>query len=374
MHIKIMANELMRALSTAMHALAPKNSNHQLEGVLFTCMDDGRIRLTISNDNMMIESFRKANIIEGGKVLFPARILYDLIRRLDGELDIECNEEKRTAKVVAYNSKTDIRLMEAANYPLPPVLDKEVSVRIKEKDLVRAVFGTTFAAAPPDAQNRSLRGCMFDFKDGVVNFVCLDGFRVAIHRVKVESASAPKARAILERDAMNEIAKMLSPESEDYLSFHVSIDAMKVCINDETIIYNGQMLGKFIEYESLLPKSWTTTVKINRLTFISAVERSNIFSKFVNNLVVMKLSEEGMKLVVKSEQGNVDDIVPIELEGAPLTLGFNNRYLMEMLKNINETDIFMHFNTNISPCIVMPKEGDEFYYLVLPMRLSGLEC
>lgn len=373
MHIKIMANELMRALSTAMHALAPKNSNHQLEGVLVTCMEDGRIRLTISNDNMMIESFRKANIIEGGKVLFPARILYDLIRRLDGELDIVCNEEKRTAKITAFNSKTDIRLMEAANYPLPPVLDKEVSIRMKEKDLVRAVFGTTFAAAPPDAQNRSLRGCMFELKDGMAYFVCLDGFRVAIHKVHVESSSVPTARAILERDAMNEIAKMLSAESEDYLSFHVSIGAMKVCINNETNIYNGLMLGKFIEYESLLPKTWTTSVKINRMTFISAVERSSIFSRFVNNLVVMRLSDEGMKLSVKSEQGNVDDVVPMELEGAPLTLGFNNRYLMEMLKNINETDIFMHFNTNISPCIVVPKEGDDFYYLVLPMRLSGLE-
>lgn len=370
MHIKIMANELVRALSTAMHALSSKNTLPQLDGVLVTTVGDDTIELVISNGNMLIEVTRKVKVLEEGSVLFPARLLYDLARRLDGELEIICDREKRQARVIGMGSKTDMRLMDDESFPGTPKVDADLDIRLKQRDFAKAVNGVIFAAAIENLR-RILKGCLMEVNGSDVSFVCLDGFRVAIQKLQLENGIEGSKKAVLPVETIGEVARMVDSDSDETIRLRVNDRFLQISLGEDTNIFSPLLLGEYIDYKQLLPTSWTTSVKIKRHSFMGAVERSGLFARFVNNTVRMSLSPECMQLKVTGEKGNVDEKIDISFEGLNLELGFNNKYLMEALRNIDSNEMLLHFNTNLSPCLITPVKGDQYIYLILPVRLVG---
>ena len=85
----------------------------------------------------------------------------------------------------------------------------------------------------------------------------------------------------------------------------------------------------------------------------------------------MEITDQNMEITSKSEEGNVKEEVIISKEGNDLTIGFNSKYLMDVLKVIEDDEIAMLLNTSISPCLVEPVLGNQFEYLILPVRITN---
>ena len=106
---------------------------------------------------------------------------------------------------------------------------------------------------------------------------------------------------------------------------------------------------------------------------MEAIERASLFAKVgKNNLIKLNIQENELEITSKSEEGNVRENVYISREGKDLIIGFNSKYLIDSLKAIDDENIVMLFNTPISPCLITPVEGNEYEYLVLPVRITNL--
>ena len=105
---------------------------------------------------------------------------------------------------------------------------------------------------------------------------------------------------------------------------------------------------------------------------LDSIERASLLAKVgKNNLIKLELTENNMEITSKSEEGNVKEDIIISKEGNDLVIGFNSKYLIDALKVIEEEQITMLFNTSISPCLIRPVTGENFEYLILPVRITG---
>ena len=114
-------------------------------------------------------------------------------------------------------------------------------------------------------------------------------------------------------------------------------------------------------------------IVLNKNDLTDAIERASLFAKVgKNNLIKLNIKENEMEITSKSEEGNVKEEVFISRDGKDLVIGFNSKYLLDSLKVIDDENIKMLFNTPISPCLIRPIEGNEYEYLVLPVRITNL--
>ena len=105
---------------------------------------------------------------------------------------------------------------------------------------------------------------------------------------------------------------------------------------------------------------------------MESIERASLLSKEgKNNLIKFAIKDTIVTITSKSEEGNVREEVLINKEGDDLDIGFNAKYVLDVLKSIDDEEIYMLFNTSITPCLVEPISGDSFEYLILPVRITN---
>ena len=129
--------------------------------------------------------------------------------------------------------------------------------------------------------------------------------------------------------------------------------------------------GEFMNYRRIIPSDNNCRVVLNRNDFLDGVERASLLAKVgKNNLVRLEIKDGSIEITSKSEEGNVKEYIIVSKEGNDLTIGFNSKYLIDVLKVIDDENIVLLFNTSVSPCLVKPVSGDNFEYLILPVRIS----
>jgi len=130
--------------------------------------------------------------------------------------------------------------------------------------------------------------------------------------------------------------------------------------------------GEFIRYRDVLPKESKIKLRVNKSDLMESIERASLLSKEgKNNLIKLSIKDTIVTITSKSEEGNVKEEVIITKEGEDLDIGFNAKYVLDVLKSIDDEEIYMYFNTSITPCLVEPVEGNAFEYLILPVRITS---
>ena len=128
--------------------------------------------------------------------------------------------------------------------------------------------------------------------------------------------------------------------------------------------------GDFINYNQIISTSFETVVNINKNQFEDALERASLLSKIgQNNLVKFEMSGDVLCLTSNSEIGNIKENVNIALHGKDLTIAFNARYFIEALRVLSDEFVTINFNSPSSPCIIKPLQGDDYLFLILPVRM-----
>ena len=144
---------------------------------------------------------------------------------------------------------------------------------------------------------------------------------------------------------------------------------------DQLEFIGGNIVGTgnvVVKYKDILPKEYQSRLKVNRGEMIDCLERASLLAKEgKNNLVKLSIVRDKILISSRSEEGNVKEELFVEKEGNDLEIGFNAKYLLDALKVIDDEEVVMEFNTNVSPCLIKPLEGNRWYeYLILPVRIS----
>lgn len=357
-------NELNTALSIVSRALAVRSTKPILEGILFESCDEG-LRLTCTDLALGIETLLPATFSEEGRAVLPGKLLCEIIRKLPGgPCDIVIGERMQ-ATIRCASVRTTINGFDPVEYPeLPQVEGERFEL---PQNTLKDMIGRTLFAIAQDESRPILTGCLMEINASEMRVVALDGFRLALRKENVAGPSAPVS-AVVGGRVLGDIAKILA-DTEESVSLCFTKSHVRMNIG-QTRVVARLLEGEFIRYRQILPEEWQTRVTVERAELGSAIDRASLIAREgKSNLVCFKLDGETLEVSSNSETGDMEEKMQVITEGKDLTIAFNVRYITDVLKALSDDQIVMRFNSNVSPCVVCPVEGDSYLYLVLPVRV-----
>jgi len=359
---------LTKALNTVSKAVTSRTTIPILKGILLEVNEDNTLTLSASDLDLSIEKRIEVVSEEAGSVVVSAKLFSDIVRKLPNqEIQVE-EQENNTIVIKCLASEFTIVGQPADEFPNIGEINEEKKL-VLEKDLLKEMIKKTSFAASIDESKGIIVGVLIEMEEESLNMVALDGFRMAITREQMKNEE--KKKIIIAARILNEINKIIS-ENEDSKEIYFVLDEKKaVFLLDETKIVLRLLEGDFIKYNDILPKECKTKVSVSRSELLDSIERASLLAKEgKNNLIRLSIFRDKIIITSRSEEGNVKEEVFIEKEGADLDIGFNSKYILDVLKVVSDDRIVMEFNTSVSPCLIKPLEGNEFEYLVLPVRIS----
>jgi len=360
---------LSKALNTVSKAVTSRTTIPILKGILLEVNSENTLTLSASDLDLSIEKRIEVSSEEEGSVVVSARLFSDIIRKLPNE-EIQIEEmENNTIVIKCLASEFTIVGQPADEFPNIGEINEEKKLSL-EKDILKEMIKKTSFAASIDESKGIIVGVLIEMEEEYLNMVALDGFRMAITREKMKNEE--KKKIIIAARILNEINKIIS-ENEDSKEIYFILDEKKaVFLLDGTKIVLRLLEGDFIKYNDILPKEHKSRVIVNRNELLNSIERASLLAKEgKNNLIKLSIFRDKIIITSRSEEGNVKEEVFIEKDGTDLEIGFNSKYILDVLKAVNDERIVMEFNTGVSPCLIKPLEGRKFEYLVLPVRISS---
>lgn len=364
MYIRCEQELLAAGLSVATRTLPARTTMPVLENIYIETATD-HINIVCTDLQKGIQTQVEAEIEEEGIILMPGRIFYEMIRKLPkGEVEIRV--EGGRADIRCGNSHTTLSCQDPGEYPSLPDVVSSLPIILRQEDLKEMIRQTAFAASL-DESRPILTGVLLEISGSTLRTVALDGFRLAMRQLTLGDDYGGLS-AVVPASALGEIGKILTGgDDKVYLTL---TDTHLLADMGSTRFVTRLLEGEFIKYTQILPGEWQTRAKVDCAAFGSAIDRAATLAREGrNNLIRLSMNQSGMTLYADSDFGKVEEVIPAEMEGKDLEIAFNARYIGDVLKNMNDETAYLCFNTNVSPCVIRPAEGDAFLFLVLPVRI-----
>ena len=362
---------LAKALNTVSKAVSNRTTIPILKGIMIKATEEGSLIMTASDLEISIKKEIEADVQEPGAVVVMAKLFGDIIRKLPNEDIFISNEEE--GKVLIKTSYSEFNVVAFATDEFPEIGNKEEGSEsvVIDRDILREMIRKTSFAASVDESKGVLTGILTEIDEESIKMVSLDGFRLAL--VKEYMKSLASYKFIIAAKVMNEISKIIS-EEDDESDIVIYLGEKREVINigkNEIII--RRMEGDFIKYNDILPADNTTHITVSREMLLESIERASLLSREgKNNLIKIIIKNDLMTITSRSEEGNVKEEIIVEKTGNDLEIGFNSKFVIDVLKVIDDEQVSLNFKTGVSPCVVKPVEGDNYEYLILPVRIPSM--
>ena len=357
--------DLSVATGQVIKAISNKTTNPVLEGIKIEAVGD---TLTLSSTDLELAIIKtiRAQVKEEGVTVIPGKFFSDFLRRLTSEkIDLELVDNKKM-KISYTDSESFIQCFSPLEFPNLDTVDEEDYFVISKKDFKSLISKTIFSTALDDTRP-VLKGVCLEIKENTITAVGLDGYRLALVN-KPLMKSTKQTSIIVPSKSLTEIVKFLDDSEEE----------IKVCLQrnflmvevDSTKIISRLIDGEYINYKQIIPKEFTTSIVIDKNIFEEAIDRTSVLSRTDrNNLVKLDIKERLMTLTSNSDIGNIKENIGVSLRGNDILIAFNARYFAEALRTISDEVVKISFNMPASPCVITPSEGEEFLFLILPVRI-----
>ncbi len=365
--------KILKALNSVTKAVAIRTTMPILEGILIQT-NDNEIKLTCYDLELGIEYIIKdCNIQEQGATVVNAIMFSEIIRKLpDTEIKIEINENNLLV-IECEGSLYKLATMNPEEFPELPEVKVENSITLEQNSLKEMIRKTIFAISTEE--NRPIfTGCLFEIKNNKLNVVAVDGFRLA-WKSKFLQNKTNDFSAVIPGRTLTEINKILN-DSFDNVKIGIEKNQALFEIEDCKIV-SRLLEGEFLNYANVLPKKWETRIRVDKDALLGCFERISLISassieKEKKYPVRLEVSVGKITISCTNQTGDAKEELYLTTEGQNLEAGFNPKYFLEALRNIEDNEIYIELGTSISPCIITSvEETGDYKYMILPIRLKN---
>ena len=238
-------------------------------------------------------------------------------------------------------------------------------------DMVRRMPAGQISISSADNGKTTIQGgvAQFEIQPDHLTVVALDGFRLAIVERKVEASK--EIRIIVPGKTMNEVLRLLANDDEA---------DVRICANRRYVVFitagytimSRLIEGEFLNYKNVIPEGYRTQVVLDTKGFIETIERASlIITDRLKNPLRITFTEGKVIVRCQTSLGRVVDEFAAGCEGEEVEIGFNNRYLLDALRNARTEQVRIQLSGPLSPVKILPAEGEDFLYLVLPVRFRN---
>ncbi|MBU5435379.1 DNA polymerase III subunit beta [Pseudoflavonifractor sp. MSJ-37] len=361
---------LQTAINTTSRAVSPKSSIPALEGILLEAGED--LRLTGYNLETGIRTIVPAEIQSKGTLVLGARLFGEIIRKLPDDI-ITFTAENYMVNIKCGMSEFNILGTDPEEFPELPNVEYQNSFTI-ERSKLKAMIGQTLFAVSDNESRPIHTGSLFEVDQNGLTIVSVDGYRLALRHESIQNKEGTDGFSfVVPGAALSEVEKICSdvdePASVTQGSRHVMFKV------GDTMLVARRLEGEFLAYRQAIPRNNTIHVEGDTKTLLASIDRvSLIISDKLKSPLRCVFDQDLLRITTKTAIGDAADQCPIQGDGTGLEIGFNNKYLMDALRAAPADRVRLELTTSVSPCVILPVEGEEnFLYMVLPVRLKAGE-
>ena len=357
--------KLLDAVSKLQRVVGAKTSMPVLEGILISA-EQGKVTLISYNLEMGMKKEIYAKCDEAGDIVINARLLADILRRMNG-LQVEISSDSRLNCHIKCGEATfDIMGMAAEDFPEMPTVGNGKNIIIDGTVISEMVKGTFFATAQNEGAKPILTGINVTINEGIMQFVAIDGYRLAIRKHKVDISD--NFSFIISGRAIGEAVKLIDEETE---KVQINVGERLISFNINGYDFISRLLeGEFVNYQKTIPAEHMQRVVVNTRELINTVERvSLLISESFSTPVRCYFNELNVVFTCATSMGRATETFNTKVEGDSFEIGLNSRYLLEALKAAESEQVQILFNGPNNGVLIEPLEGDDFKYMIMPMRL-----
>ena len=350
-----------------------------------------KVSLTAFDGSLGIKTNFNAEVVVGGSITLPARLLNDIVTRLpeiEINLEVPDDDESFLATISSTSGQFQLTGISAEEFPALPTIETPQKIELPIQILKIGLGGCLFAAST-ELSKQVLTGVHLKTQMGtgdvgeILEFAATDSHRLAVVATEVNAATdedsedSPAAIALPEL-AVTIPAKALR-ELERIVGDAKDSDRVKVEFDEQVMVFelgdriltSTRILGDYPAYGQLIPQSFARKIVIDRKRLLSSLELVAVLAQ-KNNLVKFSINNQESELVVSADAqdvGNAEQSLPAQITGEDIDIAFNIRYLMDGLKALPSSEIEMQLNEGHQPVIFSPLGGIKMTYLVMPVQI-----
>lgn len=359
--------DIINSVNIAIRAVPGKTTMPILECIIIRA-DSNNIKFVTNNMELAIETVVKGRIIEEGSVAVNARFFSEMIRKLpDNDVTIQTDSHYITT-ITCEKAEFSINSKPDDEFPNLPAFEKNDALEISQFALREVIRQTVFSISD-NASQKLMVGEYFEINDDNLRVVALDGHRIAIRTIKLKDAYKP-TKVIIPGSTLNEITKILTGEVEDKISIYFS-KCYVLFEMEDTIVLSRLIEGDYYKINQMLSGEYNTKLNINRKELLDCIDRSTLLLKETDKKpILFTIRDLDLNLKVISQLGTMNEDIEINKEGKDITVGLNPKYMLDVLRVIDDENITMYLTNEASPCFI--KNDDESYiYLILPVSVPN---
>lgn len=376
--------ELSSSLQLVSRAVASRPTHPVLANVLLTAdAATGRLSLTGYDLSLGMQTSLPAAVEHSGAITLPARLFGEIVSRLssDSPLTLSCSEGEEQVDLTSLSGTYRMRGMPAEDFPDLPLAQSGTPIRLDAASLVKGLRATLFASSGDEAK-QLLTGVHLRLAGEDLECAATDGHRLAVLRLDHAIAAGSEAPLSEEGEpfavtvparSLRELERLLSGRpSDEPLSLFCERGQVVVLWADQ-VLTSRSLDGTYPNYRQLLPESFSRRLVLDRRGLIASLERVAVLADQHNNVV--KISGDGAagKVEIRADAqdvGSGSESLAAVIEGDPIEIAFNVRYLLDGLKAIASDQVVLQCNGPTTPAVLAPVgEDGHFTYLVMPVQI-----
>lgn len=361
---------LLKALSHMQSVVERRQTIPILSNVLIETSKD-EVLLRATDNEIEITEKIPASVENQGSVTIPAHKLYDIVKKLpDGsQLQMTSLEESSQVSLVSGRAKFALASLPAEGFPTMMQENTPFAFKVSSKQLVELIAKTGFAVSMEETRY-NLNGIYMHEKTGsepTLTAVATDGHRLACAGVPLPAGAQGMPGIIIPRKTINELSK-LATEIDEEIDVALSTNQIRFSIGD--IVLSSRLIdGTYPEYEKVIPVNNDKKLQADAQTLTDVIERVSVVSEKSRGI---KLSLQPGLLQVfaaSADEGSAEDEMDAVYDNEPLEIGFNYRYLLDILTQVKGENVQIMLQDGTSPVILQDEADKAALYVLMPMRV-----
>jgi DNA polymerase-3 subunit beta len=336
-----------------------------LSGIMIEAQNE-ELRLAATDMEISLRASAAAHVEGDGVVVLPGKTLADIARLLPAnEVTIEHRPAESVVHVTSGSASYTLNTFNPEDFPRLPEIGTIPTFTVERLSLLETI-NRVARAASRDESRPVLTGILVHFEGGKLVMAATDSYRLAVKETSL-GGSPPDLEAIVPSRALQELARVATSGDEVEIGVHEN----QVLFSTSGVWLTTRRIdGQFPNYRQLLPEAFEHELTLPRGELLDVVRRASVMIQRATPLQV-RLAEGELTVIARTQDvGESRESMPAAFTGEPLEIGFNADFLRDGLESIDGDDVRVKLISPLRPA-VLQGEGDDFTYLVMPIRLPG---
>jgi len=368
MKLEIEKKDLLNLIGKTQNIVEKRNTMPVLVNVLLEAQDE-QLKVFATDLEVSLTDETKVKVSSPGKVAVSAKSLFEIAKKLsDGPIQLikkdnhwlEIKQGKYLSKIVGVS---------ADDYPIFPTYNPQSFLKISAQ-ILKEMIDKTIYSVSNDETRYHLNGVFFEMNTNFgFKMVATDGHRMSlISRNPGSLKSSLGQGVIIPRKGLYEVKKILEGINDE---IEIAIEGSQFILKHESTLLMIRLIeGKYPNYQQFIPNKLSHKVSLKRESFLMSLERVSLLANQKSKAVLLNLSKGKIEISSNNpELGDAKEEIEIDYTGQDIKIGFNAKYMMDILTSMNNDTIDLELNDQLSPGLMRPQGDQSYTCVVMPMRI-----